>query len=35
MSAVDTIDLLYLTYAIGIFIFIAYFAHKITTPKSK
>ena len=35
MSIVDTIDLLYSIYAIGVTVFIAYFAYKLTTPKSK
>jgi len=35
MSIVDTIDLLYSIYAIGVFVFIAYFAYKLTTPRSK
>jgi len=35
MSIVDMIDLLYSIYAIGVFVFIAYFAHKLTTPRSK
>jgi len=30
MSIVDTIDLLYSIYAIGVFVFIAYFAYKLT-----
>ena len=35
MPIVDTIDLLYSIYAIALFVFIAYFAYKLTTPKSK
>lgn len=35
MSIVDAIDFLYSIYAIGVFVFIAYFARKLTTPKSK
>ena len=35
MPIVDTIDLLYSIYAIAVFVFIAYFAYKLTTPKSK
>jgi len=34
MSAVDTIDLLYMIYAGFVFVFMAYFAYKITKPKS-
>lgn len=34
MSIVDTIDLVYSIYAIGVFVFIAYFAYKLTKPKS-
>jgi phosphoenolpyruvate carboxylase len=35
MSIVDAIDFLYSIYAIGVFVFSAYFARKLTTPKSK
>ncbi len=35
MSIVYAIDFLYSIYAIGVFVFIAYFARKLTTPKSK
>jgi len=34
MSAVDVIDAAYMIYAVGIFVFFAYFAYKITRPKS-
>ncbi len=33
MSVVDTIDMLYTIYAIGVFVFIAYFAYKLTKPR--
>jgi hypothetical protein len=35
MSIVDAIDLLYSIYAIGVIVFIAYFAYKLTIPRSK
>lgn len=35
MPIVDAIDLLYSIYAIGVFVFMAYFAYKLTKPKSK
>jgi len=33
LSAVDLIDLVYVTYAIGVIIFMAFFAYKLTKPK--
>ncbi len=35
MTVVDWIDILYMTYAGLVFVFMAYFAYKLTTPRSK
>jgi len=35
MSIVDTVDILYSIYAIGVFVFVAYFAYKLTKPRLK
>jgi hypothetical protein len=35
MSTVDAVDTLYMIYAIGLFAFTAFFAYKLTRPKSK
>jgi len=35
MSIVDAIDILYSIYAAGVFVFITYFAYKLTKPRSK
>jgi len=35
MTVVDWVDVLYMIYAGFVFVFMAYFAYKLTTPRSK
>jgi hypothetical protein len=35
MSTVDVVDTVYLIYAIGLIIFTAFFAHKLTKPRAR
>jgi len=35
MSTVDIVDTVYMVYAIGLIIFTAFFAYKLTKPKTR